>query len=116
MAIHIDDRLIDGCSNPQIIENFNRTLGIIGALADVVAQIEDSMLYRVTFDSDGGSAVPTQFVIEGDKVDEPQDPTQEGYTFAGWFNGEKEYDFDTEVTMHLELTAHWDPVEDGGDE
>ncbi len=45
---------------------------------------------RVTFDSNGGSAVAAQVVDEGAVVAEPIAPTRSCYTFAGWF-----YDDDT---------------------
>ncbi|WP_281628368.1 InlB B-repeat-containing protein [Traorella massiliensis] len=35
-------------------------------------------------------------------------PVKEGYTFVGWFNGDKEYDFSTPVTSDLELTAKFE--------
>ncbi|MBR6608978.1 MAG: InlB B-repeat-containing protein [Oscillospiraceae bacterium] len=64
--------------------------------------------YTVTFDSDGGSAVEAQTINEGNKATKPADPTKEGYTFKGWFNGETEYDFDTAVTAPITLKAKWE--------
>lgn len=103
----IDNRLTDAKSEPQLIENFNRTLKIIDTLAEVVADIDDSQLFKVTFDSDGGSAVANQYVIDGQKAEEPTEPTKEGYTFSTWLNGEEEYDFDEPVTSHIALKASW---------
>ena len=40
----------------------------------------------VTFDSDGGSAVAPQQVLQGQKVQRPADPNKEGHTFIGWYN------------------------------
>lgn len=39
--------------------------------------------FDVTFDVDGGSPVDTVAVREGQKLDEPEDPTKEGYAFDG---------------------------------
>ena len=64
--------------------------------------------HTVTFDSDGGSAVEAQTINEGNKATKPADPTKEGYTFKGWFNGENEYDFDTAVTAPITLKAKWE--------
>ena len=61
----------------------------------------------VTFNSAGGSAVEDQDVLEGDTATEPTDPTRDGYTFNGWYNGETLYDFDDVVTADLTLTAQW---------
>ncbi len=63
--------------------------------------------YSVTFNSDGGSAVDTQTVEEGEAVSEPAAPTKGGYTFAGWtLNGEA-YDFTAVVSGNIELVAVW---------
>lgn len=113
--IIIDERLLDTKSEPQLIENFNRTLNIIDTIASVVADIEDSQLFKVIFDSDGGSDVSNQYIIEGEKVEEPTNPTKEGYTFVAWLNGEEEYDFDTAVTEHLNLKASWEAENEGGE-
>ena len=37
--------------------------------------------FTVTFDTDGGSAVPSQTVKEGDKVAKPEDPTKDNAVF-----------------------------------
>ncbi len=63
--------------------------------------------YTVTFDSDGGSDVAAQTVESGAKATAPEAPTKEGYTFAGWFNGEEAWDFDTAVTANVTLKAAW---------
>ncbi len=63
--------------------------------------------YTVTFDSDGGSAVEKQTVEEGNKATKPADPTKEGYSFTGWYNGEAVFDFDTAIKANITLKAHW---------
>lgn len=61
----------------------------------------------VTFDSQNGSEAVTQLVCSGDKATEPNDPTKEGYTFVGWYNGEERYDFHTVLEGNISLTARW---------
>lgn len=60
----------------------------------------------VTFLSDGESAAPSQ-IRANTPADQPADPTKEGYTFIGWYNGESEWNFETPVTADLTLTAKW---------
>ena len=65
--------------------------------------------FDVTFDSDGGTAVATQKVPEGETASEPTAPTKDCYTFAGWYNGASPFDFSTNITEDVALTAHWTP-------
>ena len=60
----------------------------------------------VTFQSEGGSEVASQ-IRANTPADRPADPTKEGYTFIGWYNGESEWNFETPVTENLTLTAKW---------
>ena len=60
----------------------------------------------VTFLSDGEHTAPPQ-IRANTPADQPADPTKEGYTFIGWYNGESEWDFETPVTADLTLTAKW---------
>ena len=61
----------------------------------------------VTFNSMGGSAVADQIVTKGGKITEPEAPTKEGYTFAGWMRNGKAFDFNTEIYDSITLTASW---------
>lgn len=63
--------------------------------------------YTVKFNSDGGSAVSSQSVVEGGKASKPADPTKDGYTFIGWTLDGATYNFDTKITKEIELTAKW---------
>lgn len=62
--------------------------------------------YTVTFQSEGGSEVASQ-IRANTPAGRPADPTKEGYTFIGWYNGESEWNFETPVTEKLTLTAKW---------
>lgn len=48
-----------------------------------------------------------QLVVDGGKVTKPADPTKIGYTFDCWMNGQNEWNFDSQVTADLTLTAKW---------
>ncbi len=70
--------------------------------------------YTITFDSKGGTDVAAQTdLMYGDHVTEPEPPTREGYTFAGWYSDPNcQYPFDFENTIvdaSATLYAHWEP-------
>lgn len=48
-----------------------------------------------------------QLVVDGGKVTKPADPTKTGYTFDCWMNGQSEWNFDSQVTADITLTAKW---------
>lgn len=62
--------------------------------------------YTVTFQSEGGSEVASQIRANAPAA-RPADPTKEGYTFIGWYNGEEKWNFADAVTEALTLTAKW---------
>lgn len=64
--------------------------------------------YTITFDSQGGSEVPSQTLTEGETV-ELSVPTKEGYTFDGWYtDAEAGVKVDAMVaTQDVTLYAHW---------
>ncbi len=66
--------------------------------------------YEVTFDSDGGTKVDKQRVIENNKATEPKKPTKNGYKFLGWYLGENKYDFNSKVTSDINLVAKWEKI------
>ena len=66
--------------------------------------------YVLTFDSNGGSAVPSQNVVDGTKPVRPQDPVREGYTFTGWYSDSScntPFDFSKDLTGHTTVYAGW---------
>ena len=63
----------------------------------------------VTFDSDGGSTVSEQKLLNAPAV-KPADPKKSGYKFDGWYLEDTQYAFDTNVTKDITLKAHWTSV------
>ena len=61
----------------------------------------------VTF-MNGSSQYAMQVVK--DKASAPDTPVKSGYRFAGWYNGNAKWDFDTPVTENLTLTAKWEKI------
>ena len=66
--------------------------------------------YTVSFDPQGGSAVSSISVKEGETAIAPTEPSKDGYTFAGWYSGSSEYTFDKAVTADVSLSAKWEKV------
>lgn len=68
--------------------------------------------YTVSFDSNGhGTAPESQYVEDGSKAAEPEEPAETGYTFGGWFRDSEctdAWNFDTDtVTKDITLYAKW---------
>ena len=63
--------------------------------------------YWVTFDSDGGSAIDSQFVFDKISLNDQTTPTKPGYTFVGWYDGESKVENGKEITTPMTLKAHW---------
>ena len=80
--------------------------------------IDKSITYIVTFNSNGGSPVASQEVYSGAKLTKPNNPTKTSdspnveYRFAGWYKDSglsQLFDFDTEkVTTAFTLYAKWE--------
>ncbi len=65
--------------------------------------------FTVNFDSNGGSAVPEQKLLNAPAV-KPADPKKSGYDFTGWYLEEEKYTFTENVTEDITLKAHWTPT------
>ena len=66
---------------------------------------------EATFTADGTTFAPAQTIDRGGKFTEPAEPSKENHTFAGWYNGDKPFDFDADTTNApnvLNLVAKWD--------
>lgn len=58
--------------------------------------------YTVTFDTDGGTAIPSQSVRSGQKATKPADPTKSTMTFGGWYKENTfttAFDFNTDTIV-----------------
>lgn len=64
----------------------------------------------VSFVSNGGIAVPTQIIAQGETASNVT-PMREGFTFRGWSSSKDEYiafDFTTPINEDITLYAFWD--------
>ena len=97
----------------------NGTTNIAGSIAvpahqtsvNVYAIIKEG--YWISFNSDGGSIIDSQFVLNGDKLvlDKSTTPTKPGYEFNGWYDGSKPVVNGATVTNPMTLKAHWTAAE-----
>ena len=71
-------------------------------------------IYVVTFDARGHGTTPAfQTVLDGECAAEPEAPTEEGWSFEGWYldaDCTEPYAFTTPVTTDLTLYAKWTQI------
>jgi uncharacterized repeat protein (TIGR02543 family) len=75
----------------------------------------DALPYTVSFNSAGGSAVPSQTLFYGTAAVRPADPVKDGFTFVNWYGDSgmnNVYDFVNPVTGNTTLYAKWIPTEE----
>ena len=75
-----------------------------GAYAETDYSIQG---HEVTY-MDGEDVYAMQVV--NDKASAPDTPVKSGYRFVGWYNGNAKWDFNTDVTGDLTLTAKWEKI------
>ena len=98
--------LLAGCENPlmeRILGNNNNDGEKPG--------VQSLVFYTVTFNSMGGSYVPSQRVAEGETAFIPENPVWSGYGFVHWCMDKElpdyEYEFDTPIYGNITLYAMW---------
>ncbi len=66
--------------------------------------------YTVTFDTDEGTpaSYPDQTGYCYFKAKNPGTPTRDGYNFLGWYNGDKEFNFNIYISQDYNLKAKWE--------
>lgn len=64
----------------------------------------------ITFESAGGSYISPVFVAPNSETSAPTEPSRPGYEFAGWYQGETEFEFGGTLSDSITLTAHWTAV------
>lgn len=82
-----------------------------GSNNDVLENHLICAMLEATFTADGTTLAPAQTIDRGGKFTEPAAPSKENHTFAGWYNGDKKFDFDADTTNApnvLELVAKWE--------
>ena len=67
--------------------------------------------YTVEFITNGGSSVGSQVIEKGKTAKRPDDPTQEGYNFKGWYSNEeltKTFNFSMPINADTKVYAKWE--------
>ncbi|MCI5789782.1 MAG: InlB B-repeat-containing protein [Tenericutes bacterium] len=82
--------------------NYQKKIDEKNILAD-----ENIKSYVVRFDTDGGTNIDNQVVIENRMVVIPVDPKKDGYTFVEWQLDNNSYDFNSPVDRDFILKAVW---------
>ena len=67
-------------------------------------------VYEVVFDPNNGKESSKCPVEHGKTVTKPETPVKKGFTFAGWFLNDAEYDFEKPVTNNMTIVAKWNAL------
>ncbi len=71
--------------------------------------------FTVTFNSMGGTAVESRKLMYGERIEDVEEPTREGYRFTGWYTDENLLEpwglQEDTVTESMTLYAGWEPAE-----
>ena len=82
----------------------------------VLSRYYDRNTYAITFDMQGGSALPDVQAVWGASVTRPADPSRYGYTFGGWYADSactQEYAFTTMPQGGTTVYAKWISGDEG---
>ena len=66
--------------------------------------------YTIYFNTNGGSNVDSQTILENNTISKPNDPIKDGYIFDGWYldsNFNNKYDFNTNIHENKIIYAKW---------
>ena len=65
----------------------------------------------VTFNTNGGSTIPSEQVVIGQKISAPSTPSKAGYVFDDWYLNGEPFDFSRPITEDITLVAGWETYE-----
>ena len=91
---------------------------IVGLIALILIVVFIEMRnpgFNISFDSKGGTDVPSQTQMYGEYLEVPEPPTREGYQFTGWYIDETcevLWVLDTRtIETDMTLYAGWEKIE-----
>ena len=96
------------CSDEDATEAFDFSTAITSSRT-LYAKWTAKPTYTVSFDSDGGSEVTSQTIVQGNKAVRPTDPTKNQHSFSKWVlkSDNSDWNFDTPITSDIVLKAVW---------
>ena len=69
----------------------------------------------VSFDTDGGTVIGNQYIVDNGKLERPANPTRPGYVFDGWYLDASYNEaavFPIDITQDMTLYAKWKEASD----
>lgn len=114
----------DRCTEPQVPTKKNSEFlgwylngtkydfaSAVNGNVTLTAKWETVPTFTVLFESNGGSQVAAQYIIQNGLATKPATPSHDGLAkFVGWFYGDDEWNFDTPITKDIKLVAKWTKV------
>lgn len=106
---NFDLEVVEDPDTPFIFDIVINPLKAVYTLFEEV--ITTPLTYDVYFETNGGNAIDTQHVDYNNLVEQPSNPSKEGYSFQGWFKDPEfnySWDFATEKVMGIStIYAKW---------
>lgn len=99
---------LDNSFNDREVRVTGKIIKYEGTTNEITDNVTIAFYHTVTFNSNGGSDIASQKILDGGKANRPTpDPTKDGFTFNCWKNGGEIYNFNTNVTQDITLVAEW---------
>ena len=108
------------CNRNRTDNSLFKILVILCLFVSLVSSCENPFMEKVlglktiTFDTNGGTGVPEQKLIKGEKIIKPGEPAKSGYIFFGWYIDNEtfieEWDFSVVPENDIILYAKWEEV------
>lgn len=77
----------------------------------ITANYEANIYYKVSFDTLGGSVVPSEMVISGHTIGSLPSASKDGYVFKYWTYNEEQFDINMAITSDITLVALYEEKE-----